>query len=283
MRSDRARIQIGRISPFGLLEMSRQRLRPSLMETTMKTCLHCGGSGYIRSTESTALHILRAIEEEGLRRRSREIRVYVPTAEAMYVLNQKRNTLFEIEKRHGMKVMLASDDTLIPPNMRIERIAARTDGEAEVRPAPLPAVEAEVEADEIEGDEAEAETPVAAERAEAPAEGRGRRRRSRRRRGRGGEAPGEAPARAAEPALDQPVEAAEGEPLPAAADAAATGGESRDGARRSRRRGRRGGRRRSKNRERTGTEAAPGEQSPTPSPRPGRPIEPDEPAEFARP
>jgi ribonuclease E len=270
MRSDRARIQIGRISPFGLLEMSRQRLRPSLMETTMKSCPHCGGTGYIRSTESTALHILRAIEEEGLRRRSREIRVFVPTAEAMYVLNQKRNTLIEIEKRHGLKVTLASDDTLIPPNMRVERIAARAEGEGEApRPAVTPpempaeaAVEAEGEA------EAEAETTVAAERAErpegAPGEGRGRRRRGRRRRGRGGEPQAEAPMRAAEPGLEPAVEAAEGEAAPMAGEAPApgAGGEPGREGRRSRRRGRRGGRRRSKRQDRPGFEGGPGAPAP---------------------
>ena len=90
LKSDRARIQVGRISPFGLLEMSRQRLRPSLVETSTQPCPHCGGTGFIRSTESTALYVLRSIEEEGMRRRSVEICVYVPTAVALYILNQKR-------------------------------------------------------------------------------------------------------------------------------------------------------------------------------------------------
>ena len=90
MRNDRARIQLGRISPFGLLELSRQRLRPSLLEASTQPCPHCSGTGHIRSTESTALHVLRAIEEEGMRRRSAEITVAVPTAVALYILNQKR-------------------------------------------------------------------------------------------------------------------------------------------------------------------------------------------------
>ena len=79
LKNDRARIQVGRISPFGLLEMSRQRLRPSLAEASTQPCPHCGGTGFIRSTESTALHVLRSIEEEGMRRRSAEVCVYVPT------------------------------------------------------------------------------------------------------------------------------------------------------------------------------------------------------------
>ena len=70
MRNDRARIQVGRISPFGLLELSRQRLRPSLFEASMVTCRHCRGTGHVRSTESTALYMLRAIEDEGLKQRS---------------------------------------------------------------------------------------------------------------------------------------------------------------------------------------------------------------------
>src|SRR5262249_62345219 len=78
MRHDRARIQVGRISPFGLLEMSRQRLRPSLVEASTQPCPHCNGTGHIRSTESTALHVLPAIEEEGIRRRSAEISVAAP-------------------------------------------------------------------------------------------------------------------------------------------------------------------------------------------------------------
>src|SRR5690606_13556867 len=96
MRTDRARIQIGRISAFGLLELSRQRLRPSLLETSTEVCPHCEGTGRIRSTESTALHVLRAIEEEGIRRRAAEIRVTVPTHVALYLLNQKRGGLAEI-------------------------------------------------------------------------------------------------------------------------------------------------------------------------------------------
>ena len=71
LKNDRARIQVGRISPFGLLEMSRQRLRPSLVETSTQPCPHCGGTGFIRSTESTALYVLRSIEEEGMRRCTR--------------------------------------------------------------------------------------------------------------------------------------------------------------------------------------------------------------------
>ena len=123
MRHDRARIQLGRISPFGLLELSRQRLRPSLVEASTQPCPHCNGTGHIRSIESTALHVLRAIEEEGMRRRSAEITVAVPSKVALYILNQKRAALQQTEARYRLPVTVGSDDTLIPPAFRLERAA----------------------------------------------------------------------------------------------------------------------------------------------------------------
>lgn len=126
MRNDRARIQLGRISPFGLLELSRQRLRPSLIETSSSPCPHCGGTGVRRSTESTAMHILRAIEEEGTRRRADEIVVRVASKVALFILNQKREALAEIEQRHHFRVLLEGDDSLIPPDHVIERTAPYT-------------------------------------------------------------------------------------------------------------------------------------------------------------
>ncbi len=121
MRSDRARIQIGRISPFGLLELSRQRLRPSLIETSSEPCPHCEGTGLRRSTDSTALHMLRVIEEEARNQPGKDITVYVPTAVALYLLNHKRPMLAEIEQRSELSVFLEGDDSLIPPDHRIER------------------------------------------------------------------------------------------------------------------------------------------------------------------
>ena len=117
MRNDRARIQLGRISPFGLMELSRQRLRPSLLETSFTTCPHCGGTGLRRNIESTTLHILRAIEEEAVRRRSSEAVFHVPSGVAMYILNHKRDTLSGIESRNQFRVSLLSDESLIPPRL----------------------------------------------------------------------------------------------------------------------------------------------------------------------
>ena len=161
MRHDRARIQLGRISPFGLLELSRQRLRPSLFEASTEVCRLCGGTGHVRSTESTALHVLRSIDEEGARQKSAAITVSVPTAVALFILNQKRQSLAELEIRQGFRIYLAADDSLVPPDFRIERLKALAPGDAP--PAPVvqvtaPTVESEadiVEEADIEEEEEE--------------------------------------------------------------------------------------------------------------------------------
>lgn len=127
MRSDRARLQIGRISPFGLLELSRQRLHSSLMEINFEKCPHCAGIGLIRSVDSAAISILRMIEEEGIRQGSAELVLHVPTKVALYILNQKRQALSEIERRYNLQVLLHSDDALAPPDFRLERVRASQD------------------------------------------------------------------------------------------------------------------------------------------------------------
>jgi ribonuclease E len=154
MRHDRARIQLGRISPFGLLELSRQRLRPSLLEASTQSCPHCNGTGHIRSTESTALHVLRAIEEEGMRRRSAEITVAVPSAVALYILNQKRAALQHTEARYGFHVTVTEDDTLVPPAFRLDRVRALTPAEIAALSVPQPAPAPVEEEEPIIADEA---------------------------------------------------------------------------------------------------------------------------------
>ncbi|NBQ89699.1 MAG: ribonuclease E/G, partial [Betaproteobacteria bacterium] len=121
LKQDRARIQVGRISHFGLLEMSRQRLRPSLVEHSFVTCPHCQGRGLVRSAESSGLAVLRAIEEEGGKRRAAEIVVHVATPIAFWLLNKKRDRLAMLEERFGMTVLFQADDSLVPPALRIER------------------------------------------------------------------------------------------------------------------------------------------------------------------
>jgi ribonuclease E len=205
MKLDRARIQVGHISSFGLLELSRQRLRPSLFEASTEICPHCAGTGSIRSIESTSLHVLRAIEDEGLKGKTAEMAIYVPTQVALYMLNQKRQTLLGIEARYGMSVQVANDDTLIPPALRIERLRARLPGEfvPQMQLAPaisIPEIDDEVEDDILET-EIEVVRPARAEGRPEPRRdeerggndeaGRKRRRRRRRRRVPGEEGSGE--------------------------------------------------------------------------------------------
>ena len=242
LKNDRARIQVGRISAFGLLEMSRQRLRPSLVETSTQPCPHCGGTGFIRSTESTALYVLRSIEEEGMRRRSAEICVYVPTTVALYILNQKRDSLVQLEARYAIRVLVAQDDALIPPAFRLERLRAY---EA-VEPAALsaaPLTQASI-SDEDEEEIDEAVETSDAEQESSEAHGRSRRRRRRRRRHEE-----EPTAQSAAPTAQTGDEAAEDEADLASessrSESEEIGGEEESEAeRRRRRRGRRGGRRR---------------------------------------
>jgi ribonuclease E len=120
MRSDRARIQIGRISPFGLLELSRQRMRPSLIETSSDPCPHCEGTGIRRSDDSAALHLLRAIKEEALKKNGEKITVYTPTQVALHIFNNQRDILAEIEENNKISITFENDDTLIPPSYRLE-------------------------------------------------------------------------------------------------------------------------------------------------------------------
>jgi ribonuclease E len=267
LKLDRARIQVGRISHFGLLEMSRQRLRPSLVEQAFVTCPHCQGRGLVRSVESSGLAVLRAIEEEGAKRRAAEIVVHVATVVAFWLLNRKRDRLAMIEERFGMSVLFNADDTLVPPALRIERVRALSpDAQAE-RPAALRMDFApEPEAAEPPAEEAEAmEALPAADGGESRGEA-GRRRRRRRRGRRDGveagaaeagaddgedraedrveDAAGEAGAAPAEAPMDAaPEDEADAEAGPDAGPEADGEGDGEEAAPR-RRRGRRGGRRR---------------------------------------
>ncbi len=125
LKADRARIQVGRISSFGLMEMSRQRLRPDLMEASTNACQACGGTGVVRSTESTALAILRSVEDEGMREPGASITVDAPPTVAIYILNQKRAALREIEERYNFEVEVRIDNDLVAPEHTIERRKAK--------------------------------------------------------------------------------------------------------------------------------------------------------------
>lgn len=145
VRQDRARIQVGKISNFGLLEMSRQRLRPSIIESNMRPCTHCHGTGMVRSIESMALLILRAIESAGLGGKSAEIVVTVPAGVDLYLLNQKRTHIVLFEKRYDMSVMVQRDDSLIPPNYRLDTLVDREDAVKDVLSSPISSVEVKSE------------------------------------------------------------------------------------------------------------------------------------------
>jgi ribonuclease E len=222
LKNDRARIQVGHISHFGLLELSRQRLRPSLAETSLNMCPHCGGLGHVRSTESAALHVLREIEEEGGKRRAAEILVAVNGATALFILNNKRQRLTEIEQRFGMRVAFSADETLLPAQSRIDRLRAALPQEL---PPPIPmapAIEddvADIEPGEDDEDVVFPDAPDAKVTAQAgdhttdadhvpgeTAEEGERRRKRRRRRRRGG--------RREDGASEDQVARAEAEPAP---------------------------------------------------------------------
>lgn len=184
LKADRARIQMGKISQFGLLELSRQRLRASLQELSSQVCPHCAGLGVVRSTESCALQALRAIQEAGIRRDAAILRVTLPGEVALYLLNQKREAVSRLEHRYAMRVLVHVDAEMVPPSMRLEvlekreRIEARAE-QPEAAPQEEPAEEREHHVQPARAAEPAAQSgaPGAEESDEA-----GRRRRKRRRR-----------------------------------------------------------------------------------------------------
>ena len=254
LRDDRARIQVGRISGFGLMEMSRQRLRTGVLEASTRQCPHCEGTGLVRTASSAGLSALRMLEEEAARGRGNCITLRASQEAAFYVLNNKRRELDEIEQRYGVRIEILPDGEVEGARMSVEASGPRP--ERVVSYAPLPeddedfdVIEEEEEAEAEEEEAEEPETPAeAADRAERGEDREGGRRRRRRRRRRGGpredgqtegaaegegavEGDSEADADAEGEAEAEPVEANDGP-------------EEEGGARRRGRRGRRGGRRR---------------------------------------
>jgi ribonuclease E len=204
VKNDRARVQIGKISQFGLMEMSRQRLRAGVVAGSTVTCPHCGGAGIVRSVESTALRLLRALEDEGEKNRASAVTVKVAGDVAIYTLNQKRRELARIEAEYGMEILFEPKDGLLAGSFELERTRTRDPGERPRSNAvsieagfvpsdepedELPPEEPEEDEEEIEAESVENAEEV--ERDEPRAEGertdgeRGRGRRRRRRGGRG--------------------------------------------------------------------------------------------------
>jgi ribonuclease E len=285
LKNDRARIQVGRISHFGLMEMSRQRIRSSVLESSTDKCPHCGGTGTVRSVSSVSLQLLRMLEDTLLKGATHNVTIRTRSEIALYVLNHKRAHLHDLEERFRITITVSADDEisaqqpyvlekgeLVHSVEQARAIAAQSaamvvvEAEEEEPDEPEEEVEAEREADteaETDSDEDEAGPVEARPEGEAAGEaGDGRRRRRRRRRGRRGE--GGEPAREADaergPAHeDQDGEEAEGEGEEAPHESSAEGRQALgdgNGDRRRRRRGRRGGRR---NRRDEGDSVAPPE------------------------
>ncbi|MCG2632068.1 Rne/Rng family ribonuclease [Bradyrhizobium sp. WYCCWR 13023] len=267
LRQDRARIQVGRISHFGLLEMSRQRIRASVLESSTDPCPHCGGTGHVRSVSSVALQLLRGLEEILMKGATHNLVVRTRTDVALYVLNHKRGHLRDLENGFKVTLSVIADPSVSGPQAYVidrgeqvhtlEAAKALLATQAAASPPPLAEeaydeedgfdleTESEVETDETEG--------LSEEQAsgEAAADGDGqRRKRRRRRRGRGGQRDGElredSPTTLPEPALaaGEGEEDGESEQDGEDGEEQAARGEQQGSGERRRRRGRRGGRRR---------------------------------------
>ncbi|HVV78244.1 MAG TPA: Rne/Rng family ribonuclease, partial [Pseudolabrys sp.] len=298
LKHDRARIQVGRISHFGLLEMSRQRIRTSVLESSTEKCPICGGSGHVRSVSSVTLALLRAIEETLQKGATHNLIVRTRAEVALYVLNQKRSHLRGLEERFRITITVSADPEVVGTQAFIidrgEQVHSAEAARELAASQPVafasieedPADEAAAEADEFADAESEAESETETDAAPAEAEHEGGQRRRRRRRGgrgrgrngRGRDANGGAPSHEAgsysepqgeqtdaaiEQAFEQPEDDA-GEPANEQQDAHGTrgDGEGNEGGRRRRRRGRRGGRRHRRNGENGGHRDHHGEPPP---------------------
>jgi len=206
LKNDRARIQVGRISHFGLLEMSRQRIRASVLESTTQICTHCGGTGHVRSQSSVALHVLRGVEEYLLKNTTHDITVRTTPEIALYLLNHKRSSIVDYENRFGVSIFIESDVSIGSSHFAIDRgdpVENPVKIESLMQFAAIPVEEDDddivIEADEEEEEEAAASSQPAATNADRARQegddqnGRKRKRR-RRRRNRGGERGGDAQA-----------------------------------------------------------------------------------------
>ncbi|MCX7559631.1 Rne/Rng family ribonuclease [Sulfitobacter sp. F26204] len=173
LKTDRARIQVGRISGFGLMEMSRQRLRPGMIEATTQPCVACHGTGLIRSDDNLALSIIRQIEEEGTRRRTREVLIKAPVGIANFLMNSKREHVAQIEARYGMAVRIEGDPHLVSPDFSMEKFKTATRN-VPVAGAHIVSVDTSL-MDQIDEDEAVAAEAAETEDTDEDSRGRGQR------------------------------------------------------------------------------------------------------------
>ncbi len=219
LKTDRARIQVGRISGFGLLEMSRQRLRPGMLEATTQPCPHCHGTGLLRSDNSTALGILRQLEEEGVRGKCKEVLVKAPVLIANYLINEKRENIAQIEGRFGLSVRIEGDPTIISPDFQLEKFKTATRVVAET-PSTFVSGDAslmsDLEEEPVAEEQEEAQIADASDETGDEDRPKKRRRRRRRRRGNGG-----AETQNSEQQQEDVAQPAEQEPAPVEAEAKA--------------------------------------------------------------
>src|SRR6266404_827378 len=170
LRYDRARVQMGKISRFGLMELSRQRLRPALAESAYMPCPRCNGTGHIRGTESTALHILRIIQEEAMKENSAAVQAQVPVDVATFLLNEKRADIHSIEARLKVNVVLIPNTNLETPNYKVERLRHDDLNQADALPASYNLVSAPAEEEAKEPAAQDARAPQPRPQAPRPAE-----------------------------------------------------------------------------------------------------------------
>ena len=255
LKNDRARIQVGRISHFGLMEMSRQRIRFGVVESSTHKCPTCNGTGLVRSVESVALMVMRNVEDHVLKKPGQSINVRVPVDAALYILNSKRNTLNALEAKYGLSITIVADDHVGPQHYAIERGEARTIPGEQPTPQHVRVDSAAVDeadlADEAIEDEEDEESENEGREARSDEGERGSRRRRRRRGGRDrdrserpaaqaveGEAPEAPEVQGADAEEDE-----ESDELTAQSEGNGGPRDENGDSRRRRRRGRRGGRR----------------------------------------
>jgi ribonuclease E len=221
LKTDRARIQVGRISGFGLMEMSRQRLRPGMLEATTQPCPHCHGTGLVRSDDNLALNILRQLEEEGTRRKNREVLLTAPVGICNYLINHKREHIAQIEARYGMAVRIEGDPFMISPDFTIEKFKTATRVVAPA--APVVSVDASMMPEEEDEEEVQVTEAVTSEGEDGEEQPKKRRRRRRRRRGGTGSAEGAegSPETGDAPSGEQDEDSGAPSDAPVAADAEA--------------------------------------------------------------
>lgn len=239
LKSDRARIQVGRISPFGLMEMSRQRIRTGVLESTTVVCEHCEGTGYVRSPASISLQVVRGLEDHLAKNSNNNVAVKVRTEVALYILNQKRTNLAELETRFGVQVTVEADNSVTMQGFTLEKGER---AEARARPVDRAALVSVDSIEPVEEDD-EPDAEIIAEEPDQEEEPKRKRRRRRRKRGGNSDQNGQQETSANADDTEASEETSEASDVNEDSADDSEDGEDGDGQPRKRRRGKRGGRR----------------------------------------